>query len=566
MSALIPLSDWLRQAPERPVAVGADGMVSRRELEARVAWWYRRLPARPGQRWALYHQDTVEFAAMLLALWQRGSTVCLPGDNRPATHARLQPRVAGFAGQFPGVEAHYRDAPPLSSSLPDWQPLTADFPALELYTSGSTGAPKPIVKTVAQLESELAALERRWPGPEEARAVVVATVSHQHLYGLTFRLLWPLCRGQLFEAEICQLTEDVFRRARRYPHFVLVSTPSHLSRLNPALDWHSLRLSCHAVLSSAAPLQRADSLRVAVLLDAQIREIYGSSETGAVAWRVQTPTSEAGWRPLPGLDCELTPEGRLLVTGPQLEGGRQLLADRATLSEDGGFALLGRADRIVKIEGKRISLAEVEQVAEEQPLIKIARALALSRRRTEIALVAELTPEGRQFLQTRGKPALVRRLREAFARHFEPVALPRRWRFTEQMPYNQQGKITVDSLMAMFRQQDVKWPEVLGQTITGRSADLALAIPATLIYFDGHFAGNPILPGITQVHWAEHYGRTLLGVEGTFCRLEVAKFQQVIFPDARVTLGMEYQADRQKLAFRYFSDKGVHSSGRICFS
>lgn len=566
MNGLIPLSDWLRQAPERPVAMGAAGMVTRRGLEARVAYWYRRLAAKPGERWALYHQDAIEFAAMLLALWQRGSTVCLPGDNRPATRARLQPRVAGFAGQYPASVPDYREEP--SSSVPpvDWQPLPADFPAVELYTSGSTGAPKPIVKTFAQLESELAALERRWPGPKETRAVVVTTVSHQHLYGLTFRLLWPLCRGQIFEAQICQFTEDVFHHARRYRHFVLVSTPSHLSRLNPALDWHSLRPACHAVLSSAAPLQRADSLQVAELLDAPVREIYGSSETGAVAWRVQSRACEAGWRPLPGVEYELTADTRLMVASPQIEGGRQLLADRAEPAENGGFRLRGRADRIVKIEGKRISLAEVEQVAEGQPLISVARALTLSRRRTEIALVAELTPEGRRFLQTRGKPALVRRLREAFTRHFEPVALPRRWRFTEQMPYNQQGKITVDSLMAMFRQEDVKWPGVINQTITGQSAELALTIPATLIYFDGHFAGNPILPGITQVHWAEHYGRTLLGVDGTFCSLEVAKFQQVIFPGAKVSLALEFQAEKQKLAFRYFSDKGVHSSGRICFN
>lgn len=564
MSGLISLSDWMRQAPDRPVATGETGVVTRNDLEARVAYWRSRLPTEPGQRWAVYHQDTVEFAAILLALWQLGCTACIPGDNRPATQARLERRVAGFAGQYP--ESSLRGDEPVSvqASGQGWQALPKDFPAVEIYTSGSTGEPKPVLKTFAQLESELAALEQLWP--DHRQAVVVTTVTHQHLYGLTFRLFWPLCRGQLFERDACQFTEDLFRRAQQHRQFVLVSTPSHLSRLNPALEWRSLRPGCCAVLSAAAPLQRADSLSVAELLEAPVREIYGSSETGAAAWRIQHPATESNWQPLPGVKCELTAESTLKVTADQIEGGQHVLSDRVELDGEAGFRLLGRTDRIAKIEGKRVSLAEVEQVAEQHGLIKTARSLVLSRRRTELALVVELSSEGWQYLQEQGKRALTSHLRETFRQYFDPVALPRRWRFVEQMPYNPQGKTTVDSLMALFEQDEVKWPEVSGQTCSGQTAELALKIPAKLIYFDGHFAGNPILPGITQVHWAAHYGRELLGVNGVFCRLEAAKFQQVIFPESVVTLGLEYQPEKQKLVFRYFSDKGVHSSGRICFN
>lgn len=564
MSSLVPLSDWLNQAPNAAVAHDETGLVSRSDISKRVAYWCQRLPAESGQRWAVYHQDTVEFLALSLALWQLGCTLCIPGDNLPATNERLQRRVSGFAGQYPASLLSYNDSPSKASSAQIWRPLPAVFPALEIFTSGSTGEPKPILKTFAQIESELGALERLWP--EEKQAVIVTTVTHQHLYGLTFRLFWPLCRGQVFERNSCQFVEDIVSRAQQHARFVLVSTPSHLSRLNPGLDWVSLRSRCECVLSSAAPLQRADSLQVSALLQAPVREIYGSSETGAVAWRVQSPQVEARWQPLPGVRCMLTADSTLQVDAPQVQHGRQVLSDRVELAPDGSFVLLGRTDRIAKIEGKRISLLEVEQVAEQQGMIKTAKALVLSGHRTEVALVAELTPEGEQYLQASSKKVLVRQLRQVFSQHFEPVALPRRWRFVKQMPYNPQGKITVDSLKAMFQQDEVKWPHLVNQTVTVHTAELELKIPSQLIYFDGHFAGNPILPGITQVHWAAHYGRELLGIKGVFCGLEAAKFQQVIFPEAEITLLLEYSKEKQKLMFKYVSGKGGHSSGRICFN
>ncbi|MBV1788290.1 AMP-binding protein [Marinobacterium sp. D7] len=564
MTALIPLSDWLRQAPDQPVATDATGAVSRAELLARVAHWCQVLPTRPGQRWAVYHQDTLEFLALLLALWQQQCTVCVPGDDRPATIERLQRRVDGFAGQYPEYLLPYQSNACAPCSMPEWRTLSPAFPALEIFTSGSSGEPKPVLKTFAQLESELAALEQLWPGENEA--VILTTVSHQHLYGLTFRLFWPLCRGQLFERDACQFTEDIYRRARQYPQFALVSTPSHLGRLNPSLDWYSLRPKCRGVLSSAAPLQRQDSLQVSDLLGVPVREIYGSSETGAVAWRAQCRQAEARWAPVPGISMALNPDSTLTLRAAQISGGSQTLSDRVELDPDGCFRLLGRTDRIAKIEGKRVSLAEVERVAEQHPLIKTAKALALSGRRVEIALVAQLTDQGQDHLRGQGKRGLARALREAFKPHFEPVALPRRWRFVEQMPYNQQGKITMDSLMALFHQEETKWPELISQAATEQGAELVLRIPAELVYFDGHFAGNPILPGITQVHWAAHYGHQLLGSGGVFCRLEAVKFQQVIFPESEVSLELEYSAEKRKLSFRYYSDRGVHSSGRICFN
>ena len=94
---------------------------------------------------------------------------------------------------------------------------------------------------------------------------------------------------------------------------------------------------------------------------------------------------------------------------------------------------------------------------------------------------------------------------------------------------------------------------------------LSLFIPAELEYFKGHFPEAPILPGVVQVHWAEHFGRELLPLKGLFLRLEAVKFQQIIRPQQTVQLELEYTTSKNKLMFRFSSDKGQHATGRIVF-
>ena len=77
------------------------------------------------------------------------------------------------------------------------EPLDRGRTAVELFTSGSTGRPEAVPKRLVQFEEELQELERTW-GAQLEGSTALATVSHQHIYGLLFRLLWPLCVGRPF--------------------------------------------------------------------------------------------------------------------------------------------------------------------------------------------------------------------------------------------------------------------------------------------------------------------------------------------------------------------------------
>lgn len=112
---------------------------------------------------------------------------------------------------------------------------------------------------------------------------------------------------------------------------------------------------------------------------------------------------------------------------------------------------------------------------------------------------------------------------------------------------------------------EIKWPEILRTDQQSLQVDIQCQIPKELVYFDGHFADAPVLPGIVQVHWAEAFGRKYLPLQGRFVRLEQVKFQQVIAPEMIVTLQLNYDPQKQKLSFSFTSEQGGHSSGRICF-
>ncbi len=523
------------------------------------------LRAQAGDRWGVYHSDSFEYLSILLALWQLQRTACIPSDNRPGTVARLHNELDGLVGEFDDGQA-IKTTQNGKLDDADWIVPQAQSVVLEIYTSGSTGTPKSIHKTIDQLECESAVIESLWPS--QAGTVILATVSHQHIFGMTFGLFWPFSSGRAFETRFCEFNEDLRFKAGHYPRFALVSSPSHLGRFSDTIDWAGIAGRCEYVVSSAAPLVREDSLRVERLLDAPVREIYGSSETGAIAWRrQQADKPDASWHALPGNTLEPTDSGTLSLRSPYLgDLDYYELPDRAAFDDDGGFSLLGRVDSIVKVEGKRISLTAIEQQLQQSDWVKLVKALTIERSRVETAVVMQLSPVGQSLLQSRGRRALISEFREMLLQSFEAVVIPRRWRFVDEMPFNRQGKLPLDNLRALFARTELVWPQILEREIDDKQVTLEFLISPQLVYFDGHLPALPILPGIVQVHWAQHYGREFFPLQGRFERLEVIKFQQVILPEYQVRLTLTYSEENRKLGFRFESDRGVHSSGRICFA
>ncbi|WP_258194459.1 AMP-binding protein [Janthinobacterium sp. PAMC25594] len=562
------------RTPAMPVGWRDGDVLDHAHFAARMEAWAGLLERQAGRHFALYLDDSVEFGAALLGAWQVGKTIWLTADTLPASCASLAASVDGFLGQFPVAHA---PLPLPADSLAEraWTVLADDFPALVVHTSGSTGAAQAMPKKISQLASEVATLEQLF-GEHADGAAVVATVTHQHIYGLLFKVLWPLCAGRAVHAHSVDYPEQLAALLARGP-CVLAASPAHLKRLPEHLDWSGARAHLRAVFSSGGPLALDSALAAGNLLGRVPREIYGSSETGGVAWRQRAPerSDDESWQGFPGVDWRLLDDGALEVRSAHLaDDGWLCLADRARQTAPGRFQLLGRSDRIVKIEEKRISLNAIEAALLATPLVLDARVLlcdAPAGERQKVAAFIVCSAAGRALLDAEGKLALNRQLQTALGGQVDAVALPRRWRYLEQLPINAQGKTTQALLLALLAQVDQP-PRLPQVQLIERSAEgetprllFELRIPANLFYFDGHFTGAPLLPGVVQVEWALHFARQHLALPARFRAMHALKFQQPVLPDRPVRLALEYDALKASLQFRYLSDAGQHASGRILF-
>ncbi|WP_256078965.1 AMP-binding protein [Massilia sp. YIM B04103] len=579
LSSLVPA--LLQRDPAACVGWRADQPLSHAWLLARVRAWSALLAGQPGRDYALYLDDSLEFGAALLGAWQAGKTVWLTADTLDASCAALQDKVDGFLGQFPPQWqplAAPGDMAPEAGAAPPPHSLAGDFPALVVHTSGSTGAAQAVPKRLSQLASEVAVLERMF-GARLGDAAIVATVSHQHIYGLLFKVLWPLCAARPLQALSVQYPEEL-AQALAQRASVLVSSPAHLKRLPAHLDWTAAADRLRAMFSSGGPLPEEAALAAGVMLGQVPLEIYGSSETGGVAWRQRAPGAAASvcWQAFPNVEWRIATdaeqgEGALEVRSPHLPDADWLaLADRARPAGPQAFELLGRADRIVKVEEKRVSLDALEAALLACGLAEQARIVPDDGARVRLAAFVVLNQEGKAELAAQGKAALNQRLRAALAPVAEAVALPRRWRYLDSLPLNAQGKTTRAALLALLdeepaaleqRPRQPHWRELeRGE----QRLLLELSVPPDLLYFEGHFPGSPILPGVAQLDWAIGQARQAFDVPPVFREVAALKFQQVIVPGATVQLELLHDRAKASVQFRYLSAAGQHASGRLLFS
>lgn len=513
------------------------------------------LQARGIKNLALHLEDAAELAVALFGAWRAGVHVLLPADLQGQTRERWASQVDLWLTDLPG-DAQLSDlqAAPLAATT-----LDLDQCRLSLCTSGSSGEPKLIEKRLRQLANEVCGLEQLW-GVQLGSACMIGSVATQHIYGLLFRLLWPLCAARPFVRRQLPFAEDLQRASRQYPSFAWVASPALLKRMGDNLDWNSLS-SVRRVFSSggALPGEAAQSLHQR--LGQWPTEILGSSETGGIAWR----QGEQRWQAFDGIELSQDSEGALRIRSPYLPSGHvEQTADAVLIGDDGRFELLGRLDRIVKLEEKRVSLPLIEQALASHAWVSEARLGVVQENRASLGALLVLSDSGLLALRNQGRRALTEALREHLRPHCETIALPRRWRLLRQMPLNTQGKLAQTDVQALLMAPRPKQPEVLDQQMVDGEWHLNLMVPPDLAFFSGHFPKAPVLPGVLQVQWAINLGQQLLDLPPDFAGMEVLKFQQLVRPGDRLKLTLRFDATRAKLHFAFHnSENAPCSSGRV---
>lgn len=527
----------------------------------------RRLQTQNIRSAALWFEDAALFACAMLAAWHAGARVLLPpnlarenaawGSTADIwlTDAPHEKAFSdGLENQVWDIRTLLEAVPPETETPADWR-IAAGAEAC-LKTSGSSGEAQIMVKTAAQMEAEAAALAEAVPFARE-NPVVVGSVSPQHMYGFTFRFALPLTMGWTLDRPQNVYPETLLAAAAAYEKTLWIASPAVLNRLGEARNWQALQGRVAGIVSAGGVLPEA----TADLLEQHaVRpfEIYGSTETGVIASR----RFGREWRPFAAVAVGQSEDGALWAESPWT-AGRFQTADLIEPQAD-GFLLLGRRDRIIKFEDKRVSLNQIENdlLAHEW----VADAFCAPHpQHKRVAVWAALNAAGIEALREKGRAQVAAALKTHLAATQDTVALPRYWRFAVELPRNAQSKITAADFQTAFTQAQTapEWRECLSENpavyrFEGR-------VPLDLTYFGGHFANFPLVPGVIELQWVRDFAARFDWGRRSIVRVENLKYQQFVRPNDTVSAELKYDAEKGKLTFKLENGEAACASGRIVF-
>ncbi|WP_247306754.1 AMP-binding protein [Ralstonia pseudosolanacearum] len=530
---------------DTPVCFDETTTMTRGMFRAHVAACIAAWSGRAANRYALCIDDPFAFACALFALLASGKAVVIPASSAPAYLASIAQAydsaltdgdMAGIIGQA---------AQPAGAALP--RPIAPHAP-ITLYTSGSSGAPKAIHKTLAQFDAEVRTLEAHW-GEWIGPGAILASVPHHHIYGLLFRIFWPLASGRAFGRRTYAEPQALQTALTRRETAAVVSSPAQLARWPSLPGFDTLSPLPVAVFSSGGPLDEAAAATFASAHGTAPTEIYGSTETGGIAWRRRSESD--AWQAFANVGVRREADGALSVRSPHLGHPDWHRTDDAAEFDDAGrFRLRGRMDRIVKLDGKRVSLPEIESWLGLHPYVAQSAAVLLpGATRERLGVLSALTAAGVEALRQHGRIGLAKTLRRHLAAYVAPTLIPRKWRFRMRLPVDARGKLPAAAVAASFA-AGPKGFEVLSHVRDAEGDHYELRVPPELVHFRGHFPGLPILPGVVLVDWIACLAAELADTTRSIRSIDQLKFLAPVPPAALVSLQLTHEPQRCRVRFR----------------
>ena len=427
---------------------------------------------------------------------------------------------------------------------------------VEFRTSGSTGGAKTIVKQVAQLEADVEMLAGTFSDIFSLRPYFLTTIRPEHMFGTLWRQMLPGRIGCEVHPGTVVSVEELAAAAEGRGRTVLVTTPSFLEQAVKREEFALLKPSLAGIVTSGSLLKRDLSQKVLELTGVSPTEIFGSTETGSVAWRRQAEGEE--WTLFEGVEAERTDDGRIKVDSAFSISRPFVMGDFVEFVSPRRFLLKGRADRNVKILEKYVSLPALEAAMEAHPFVAKAHAIASDEPVPRVRALAELTLEGKNELKRSGYAGMTALLKREIA-GIEAFAFPRRIRYLNAFPYNEQGKLVkaaVAPILASRYQEPVSENESASADNYG--ADLTFIRDA--VYFDGHFKTFKILPGVVQLDYAVRCIRRQWQTGAFSGSVSKLKFQRPVLPGetVRIEIGKK---DELTFAFTIKSGETVCTSG-----
>jgi acyl-coenzyme A synthetase/AMP-(fatty) acid ligase/uncharacterized membrane protein len=402
------------------------------------------------ERCILHVDDCWLFLVSFTALLQCRKTVLLTAniasaylaEIRSADTALLTDQRLEDSRYVPDLLAEHSACYHADADIP---PINADETVILMYTSGTTGRPKVVEQRLTEFEEDNRFVLAQY-GEEFLARSLCSTVNQHHIYGLLFSILLP------FTAAV------PFRRARiAFPQeferlddasYMIITVPAFLKRSVELIE-SRLPLKNPYIITSGGALSLDVAQKTVDVLGFWPIEVYGSTETSGIAYRQSKNGPE--WTPFANAALTLHHDGCLVVRSPYIKDPAGFVTgDLVEMLPDGRFLLKGRADSIVKIEEKRISLPEMENRLLQSGLVSDVCVVALEDRRQYLAAALSLNEAGRAHFQQDEKLVVNRYFSEYLLQFFENTVLPKKWRYLDALPVDAQGKKQKQTIEALF--------------------------------------------------------------------------------------------------------------------
>jgi len=329
-------------------------------------------------------------------------------------------------------------------------------PEVVMFTADSAGDPKAVLRSRKNLEAQAEILSRALEIDKDTK--ILTAVPLFHAYGWDFGFLTALRQGATLNIEEELSAKRVSKILREQDVDVLPGTPTLFAGLGKMPVAKPLRKKGARYLAAGGRLEESIAEAFRERYGVKLMSAYHTTETGAVAIDLQSKVPESVGKVLDGMEVRLTgPDGGKVganergvvwVRGPSVAersigpyqippsksgrvpiGGRDAdgwfrTGDLARIDKSGRLYLDGREDDLVKVDGKRVALGEVEGCLESFPKVKQAQALVITDPLGGPMVVAKVVAAAK---------CQAEEIIDHCAKNLAPYKVPRRIEFCERL-------------------------------------------------------------------------------------------------------------------------------------
>jgi acyl-coenzyme A synthetase/AMP-(fatty) acid ligase len=415
----------------------------------------RKIESIGGDKWLLHSEDSWYFLLALTALFQCKKEVFLTANTSPDYLAEIKGDSPFLTDQvFAGVDNTFHIPTLLSEKgeteagkdFSEVPKINSEESFIVFWTSGTTGKPKAIRQRLKERELDNHDMLIKW-GEDFYSRKFCSTVDQHHIFGFLFSVLLPFTAGTPFRRKIIMVPEEFEKFSDS--QYIIITVPAFLKRAVEIETPLSLNLKSPYIVTSAGFLFPDVAKKTSEVFGCWPLEVYGSTETSGIAWRQQSNGIE--WIPLGNAELSVNEDNCLVIRSDFILGHKVFeTADLVKMLPNGHFILMGRLDSVVKIEGKRISLPEVEGRIMESGLASDVCVIALEDKRQYLAAAIVFNEKGREKFAGLEKYEINSFWHEYLLRFFENLIVPKRWRFPETLPVDAQGKKKREDIELLF--------------------------------------------------------------------------------------------------------------------